>query len=592
MTQVRYGFDQPRIICPDRHHTSHMLGRLLALATVGCATLPHPMPVGAQSGITRPAIPRGPQLGSKHQFLFQGGSYRWQWVAGCQTRSDTDGDGETNSYVNRQGEIIGDTPSVYLWTADGREEPIDEFIAQSPSGRFVAYLKEGRLLVFDGQTHERIDLSALGAVVTRVDDPMLPPFGAAFSYGHWVVFLRRTAGRSQVVGLDLSTQRELVLWETPWHVKRLRFDAEGRELVVTATTVESKAEQLSGAPPADAPARAHCHALFPAEQAYEYQGALWPEPRISIADMPDAEERVEILERNLFNCIADGRRVVVKSTLGGLLVAAPTGLPNGNLEVGPVQWVRAMDDSRLEHCLQFHTLSNAERRIWPVEMILGPSLNAALGIWQFDTAALNRDFVAHGFSTTGTSHSVLGGEGALDLGRIRTAFKLLFVDSEDITRAKPTHSEARISAVVVGVFLGYRTLTYKHVSLIPEIGVSFTHTNIGISPQAPPLDTGFEYPAVSKTTLQGRTYLFSTGLRLELRPVILHSQRQGSTYLTFGASVGWQQQLASSSWRAQYEPQPRDVKDLGSFHGPDLDMSGPQMLLHVGVAFDGLRHRR
>ena len=151
----------PRLAFPCRHAKK---ARARCAAVVAAVAVCSPLNAGAEGSWDAPVVGHSIAFGKPRSFEIFGGSYRWKWVAGCQSLN-------ASSFVGH----------AYLWTSTGTEYPIDEFVAQSPNGRYAAVIEKGRLVIFDTVDDERLDLTSLGAVSDDASSTESPRTRVAFS---------------------------------------------------------------------------------------------------------------------------------------------------------------------------------------------------------------------------------------------------------------------------------------------------------------------------------------------------------------------------------------------------------------------------
>jgi len=128
----------------------------------------------------------GSAIGTAGPLVVLGHAPDRRWVAFCQAREDTDGDGHLGVRVGFHGETQGDALRPYIAVGDGPGTPIDDFVGATPDGRVVALVEGGRLLLWDTVTNVRVDLSATGATLPEDGGSLGPggfdPRGTRFLY--------------------------------------------------------------------------------------------------------------------------------------------------------------------------------------------------------------------------------------------------------------------------------------------------------------------------------------------------------------------------------------------------------------------------
>lgn len=208
---------------------------LAPLALAACAARGPSMPPAAASVAVPPV---GPSFGTAAPTIVLDHDPSERWVALCQAREDTDGDGAIAVWAGQHGEVFGDAMTPYLVVGGGPGFAIDDFLASTDDGRWLAYRRTGRLLLRDAARDIETDLTALGADASEDGAPLGPPRAVSFSPdGASLAYLRARGRRTGVVvrALDGGAERELdpgpgLLW-------RVAFAGGGRwidALVVTA----------------------------------------------------------------------------------------------------------------------------------------------------------------------------------------------------------------------------------------------------------------------------------------------------------------------------------------------------------------------
>ncbi len=147
-----------------------------------------------------------------------------RWVALCQARKDEAGKEALRRYL----------------VAPGEELAIDGWLGATADGRFVLFLENGALLLWDSATRKTVDLSALGA-----DSRLSAESNATLRVldfdvkSERLLYLRRIANGNRIVLRTLSDGAERELDPGPGEVWRARFDPGGVFLVLQMITVDS-----------------------------------------------------------------------------------------------------------------------------------------------------------------------------------------------------------------------------------------------------------------------------------------------------------------------------------------------------------------
>jgi hypothetical protein len=162
------------------------------------------------------------------------------WVALCQARRDTDGDGVVQTTLGAQGELLGDRLEGFLVTEPGPGAPIESFAGSDPSGRFIAVVRSGHLVLRDNGRRSELDLSASGADVR--DDRSSFANHRAVSFdpmGRRMLYLRTTDAGSRVVVRTLDSGSETIVDPGDGELWRAEFDGTGEHVLLSVVTSDS-----------------------------------------------------------------------------------------------------------------------------------------------------------------------------------------------------------------------------------------------------------------------------------------------------------------------------------------------------------------
>lgn len=172
-------------------------------------------------------------IGTAAPTAFEAAGSDGSWVALCQARRDTNGDGHVAVHVGKRGRLSGDHMQSYLVLGDGRGEAIDELAAYDPTGRWLVAMQHGRLTLIDSRSGKRLDLSALGADAR--DDALPYRQHRALSFdagGTRLMYVRRKAGKTSVVVRDLVSGAETTIDPGPGRLWRARLTPDGTQVVL------------------------------------------------------------------------------------------------------------------------------------------------------------------------------------------------------------------------------------------------------------------------------------------------------------------------------------------------------------------------
>jgi len=176
-----------------------------------------PAPSAAQPVRPLP-LPTG-NIGAPGPLLLRAASPNGRWVALCQAREDTSGDGVVSVEFGARGEPRGDQLATYLVRGAGFGERVDELIDSDSSGRWLLLQRGASVVLFDDYQGSSLDLSALGADARDDVSRDLPH--RAFSFdatGKYLAYLRLGAHKPQT--LPGEREQQLVLRELATGVER------------------------------------------------------------------------------------------------------------------------------------------------------------------------------------------------------------------------------------------------------------------------------------------------------------------------------------------------------------------------------------
>jgi hypothetical protein len=156
------------------------------------------------------------------------------WLVACAARTDSDKNGRIAVEIGAGGVLTGDSLGVELVVGGRKPQTIDDLLAYDPSGRFVAVRREGKAVLVDLFMASELELSTLDW--DDRDDAL--PFRAhrALAFdprGELLAYVRRRAGRPEVVLRALETGAERHVLEVPGEPHRMAWDGTGEQLVVS-----------------------------------------------------------------------------------------------------------------------------------------------------------------------------------------------------------------------------------------------------------------------------------------------------------------------------------------------------------------------
>jgi hypothetical protein len=193
----------------------------------GALTPPFPTP-----GATPPALPLA-EIGDPVPLTVERVGHTGRWLAACTARADSDKNGRIAVDVGAAGTFTGDALGTELVVGGRKPESIEDLFAYDPTGRFVAFRRGGRALLADLSTGTELDLATLDWDDRDDALPLRAHRALAFDpRGEILAYVRRRAGRSEVVLRALATGTEQGVTELPGEPHRMAWDGIGEQLVV------------------------------------------------------------------------------------------------------------------------------------------------------------------------------------------------------------------------------------------------------------------------------------------------------------------------------------------------------------------------
>lgn len=193
-------------------------------------------------------------IGTAHRIHFVAAHPDGAWVVIEQAREDTDGDGQILVDRGAHAEFTGDAMRTYFVRGSGAGDAIDAYVGSSPSGRHVALIRDGRLVLVDMAGGTEVNLSARGADA-RTRGFLRADRVASFDrLGRRVAYVRREGDRGRVVVMNLDgSGSEVEIDAGAGLLDRGELTGDGEWVVLRVVTSDSDGDGVlrlpHGAPP-------------------------------------------------------------------------------------------------------------------------------------------------------------------------------------------------------------------------------------------------------------------------------------------------------------------------------------------------------
>jgi hypothetical protein len=170
------------------------------------------------------------------------------WVAVCQARKDSDGDGKRGVSFGPRGEALGDALERFL-IAPGQELVIEGVLRSSANGRYALALQHGALVLWDSQSGQALDLSQLGADARLSAETLGELRTAAFDpSSERLLYVRAGVAGPRVVVRQLLDGSERQFDPGPGPIWRARFAPAGTSVVLEMITQDSNGNHRADFP--------------------------------------------------------------------------------------------------------------------------------------------------------------------------------------------------------------------------------------------------------------------------------------------------------------------------------------------------------
>jgi hypothetical protein len=303
----------PRSVSPRQERGSVPSSHASSKHRASALGPPFPTP-----GATPPPFPLA-EIGDAIPVTLEHVGYAGRWLAVCTARTDSDKNGRIAVEIGAAGTLTGDALGAELVVGGRKPELIEDLLAYDATGRFVAIRRAGKALLIDLTTNDEVDLATLGW--DDRDDALPLRYHRALLFdprGEILAYVRRRAGRPDVVLRTLATGTEQVITNLPGEPHRLAWDGTGETLVISTVADDTNGNgRLDWPAPAAKGPRFGCSGPLPRLRATPEVGdrsSAFVAPRAggSARYFPDF-------------AIPFGSGVVVRSADGELLLASAGG---------------------------------------------------------------------------------------------------------------------------------------------------------------------------------------------------------------------------------------------------------------------------
>jgi hypothetical protein len=307
------------VACSGGAPVSPAPARTVALTTSATAVEDTDAPGPAVPMKGPPAAPGG-AIGTAHPFTAVTASATASWVSFCQARKDTDGDGRIEVSFGHHGDPLGDDVAPYLVIGDGEGQAIDAFVGADAGGRWVAVVRERKLVLVDSWSRKESVLA--GADASDDPNPLGPHRAASFDgAGRRVAYLR--GGKLRV--RELQSGNEQLLDPGSGLVWRFWIDEDGERVWLQMVTRDTDGDGKLALPQAQTSLSArHCRGPWASYGVYGWKG---DEPVVRMVAVQkgavarDVEGALGTLAGKVVRRRAD--KAIVAEGDGGEVVVAP-----------------------------------------------------------------------------------------------------------------------------------------------------------------------------------------------------------------------------------------------------------------------------
>jgi len=219
-----HGIDYPNVVTPALPVSPPAARRTAPIASNAPEAIPSTPPNSPSFGSSA--------LGSDAPLLLEYASRDGHWVAMCMAPKDSNGDGQLTASAGPRGELRGDAFERYLVAPDERL-PIEGLLGADATGRHAIVMQRGALVLWDAESRERLDLSALGADARLSAESFAELRTVAFDpNSEHLLYVRAGQTGKRIIIRSLADGSERQFDPGPGLIWRARFDPGGVFVVV------------------------------------------------------------------------------------------------------------------------------------------------------------------------------------------------------------------------------------------------------------------------------------------------------------------------------------------------------------------------
>lgn len=283
-------------------------------------------------------LPLGAVVGTAHPLVVEAAARDGSWIAICQARTDSNGDGTIELNVGYHGDVFGDTLTPFVVRHSGEGEPIDLLVGVQRD-RWLVALRQGKLAIFDARSGTWQEI--LGADLRDDGVPLGPHRAASVSHAaERMVYFRDD---QTLVVRDLATGMEKVTTVAGAKLWRIEVEPLGHWALVYAIRKDTDGDGKLSWPTVRTSLSARgCRGPISSYSTGGWAGdkpdELWLELATGKVGPKRGSEPKEPTGDPPLGAV-NGRRVLAVDAQGQQLLEPVA--PGRGIPVGPLEWVKS-----------------------------------------------------------------------------------------------------------------------------------------------------------------------------------------------------------------------------------------------------------